>query len=153
LHPAAAAASRPTYPSRSSAVTTRTTTLTPISHASFALRFSDLVEIEAGCREPEEQRAERTIDWIGTRIAQKAAHWLADWDASDAAARERDGDPTVRTPWWEDLRRCVEGACVPARSEGWNHPVASACPLPVRPPLSRAHASDSVVQARPSPRQ
>jgi trafficking protein particle complex subunit 8 len=30
----------------------------------------------------------------------------------------------IRTPWWEDLRRCVEGEWTPSRWEGWNHPVA-----------------------------
>ncbi|KAI0036617.1 ER-golgi trafficking TRAPP I complex 85 kDa subunit-domain-containing protein [Vararia minispora EC-137] len=107
-----------------SQITTRTTTLTPVTHALFGLRFSDLTEIEESCREPEEQRAERTIDWIGARIAQKSAKWLEDWDGSGAAARERDGDPNVRPPWWDELRQCVEGERVPSRVEGWNHPVA-----------------------------
>src|SRR5215475_10513263 len=56
-----------------SVVTTRTTSLTPVPHTSFALRFSDLAEIESACREPEEQRAVRAIDWIGSRINSKSA--------------------------------------------------------------------------------
>ena len=29
--------------------------------------------------------------------------------------------------WWEEVKRCVEGDHVPSKTEGWNHPVASAC--------------------------
>lgn len=31
-----------------------------------------------------------------------------------------------RTPWWEELKRCVQGDHIPSTMEGWNHPVSSA---------------------------
>ncbi|KAJ7293446.1 ER-golgi trafficking TRAPP I complex 85 kDa subunit-domain-containing protein [Mycena rebaudengoi] len=98
-------------------VTTRTTSLTSVPHPSFNLRFSSLPEIEAACREDEEQRAERTIDWIGARIGKRSAKWLEDIE------KLADKDP-VRTPWWDELKRCAEGDHVPSRAESWNHPVA-----------------------------
>lgn len=98
-------------------VTTRTTTLTTVPHASFALRFSDLKEIEAACREDEELRATRTIDWIGDRISKRCAKWVDDFEKMD----DRD---VARTPWWDELRRCAEGDHIPARDEGWNHPMS-----------------------------
>ncbi|KAJ7103664.1 ER-golgi trafficking TRAPP I complex 85 kDa subunit-domain-containing protein [Mycena belliarum] len=98
-------------------VTTRTTALTSVPHSSFGLRFSSLSEIEAACREDEEQRAERTIDWIGARISKRCAKWLEDME------RLGEKDP-VRTPWWDELKRCAEGDHVPSKTEGWNHPVA-----------------------------
>ncbi|KAG0696032.1 ER-golgi trafficking TRAPP I complex 85 kDa subunit-domain-containing protein [Suillus ampliporus] len=98
-------------------VTTRTTALTTVPHASFALRFSDLAEIEAACREDEEQRATRTIDWIGARISKRCAKWVDDFEKM----QDRDA---ARTPWWDELRRCAEGDHVPARDEGWNHPMS-----------------------------
>ncbi|RDB28485.1 Transport protein particle subunit trs85-1 [Hypsizygus marmoreus] len=98
-------------------VTTRTTSLTSVPHTSFALRFSDLVEIETACREDDEQRAVRTIDWISARISHRCAKWVEDFEKSG----EREN---IRTPWWDELRRCVEGDHVPSKTEGWNHPVA-----------------------------
>ncbi|KAG5340621.1 hypothetical protein C0989_001063 [Termitomyces sp. Mn162] len=92
-------------------VTTRTTSLVSVPHASFALRFSDLLDIEAACAEAEEQRAVRTIDWIGARINKRCAKWTDDTDSH-------------RSPWWDELRRCIEGDHVPSKTEGWNHPVA-----------------------------
>jgi hypothetical protein len=100
-------------------VTTRTTILTDVPHISFALRFSDLSEIEASCKEDEEQRAVRTIDWIGERINRRSAKWVEDMEK----AKEKD---VLRTPWWDELRRCAEGDHTPSRVESWNHPVASA---------------------------
>lgn len=111
-------------------VTTRTTSLTPVPLASFALRFSDLGEIEDGCREDEEQRAGRTIDWISARISSRCAKWLEDWERVEAAAAQNEranSNLPVRTPWWNELRLCVEGDHIPSKSEGWNHPVASVC--------------------------
>lgn len=99
-------------------VTTRTTTLTDVPHTSFALRFSDLSEIEASCKEDEEQRAVRTIDWIGERINKRSAKWVDDMEK----ANEKDA---LRTPWWDELRRCAEGDHTPSKVEGWNHPTAS----------------------------
>ncbi|EMD42167.1 hypothetical protein CERSUDRAFT_90771 [Gelatoporia subvermispora B] len=29
-----------------------------------------------------------------------------------------------RTPWWEEVKRCVEGDIAPSANEGWNHPTA-----------------------------
>ncbi|KAH9486608.1 hypothetical protein JR316_0000673 [Psilocybe cubensis] len=98
-------------------VTTRTVTLVSVPHASFALRFSDLQDVEDACREDDEQRAIRTIDWITARISNRCSKWVQDMEAS--------GDKdTVRTPWWDELRRCAEGDFVPAKTEAWNHPVA-----------------------------
>ncbi|KAF8898889.1 ER-golgi trafficking TRAPP I complex 85 kDa subunit-domain-containing protein [Infundibulicybe gibba] len=98
-------------------VTTRTISLASVPHVSFALRFSDLAEIEAACREDDEQRAVRTIDWIGARIGKRCAKWV------DDAQKAGDND-MARTPWWDELKRCAEGDHVPAKDEGWNHPVA-----------------------------
>lgn len=39
---------------------------------------------------------------------------------------ERRAGHDDRTPWWEEVKRCVEGEHVPNRFEGWNHPVAGA---------------------------
>ncbi|KAH9982364.1 ER-golgi trafficking TRAPP I complex 85 kDa subunit-domain-containing protein [Lactifluus volemus] len=105
-------------------VTTRTTSLTPVPLASFALRFSDLVEIEEACREDEEQRAGRTIDWISARISRRCAKWMEDWERIEAATAEKDKGNGLRTPWWNELRHCVEGDHVPSKYEGWNHPAA-----------------------------
>ncbi|OJA16247.1 hypothetical protein AZE42_00079 [Rhizopogon vesiculosus] len=98
-------------------VTTRTTALTTVPHTSFALRFSDLVEIEVASREDEEQRATRAIDWIGERISKRCAKWVDDFE------KMHDRDAT-RTPWWDELRRCAEGDHIPSRDEGWNHPMS-----------------------------
>jgi hypothetical protein len=91
------------------------------------LRFSDLVEIEEACREDEEQRAGRTIDWISARISRRCAKWLEDWERIEAATAEKDKGNGLRTPWWNELRHCVEGDHVPSKYEGWNHPAASVC--------------------------
>ncbi|KAJ3516458.1 hypothetical protein NLJ89_g1109 [Agrocybe chaxingu] len=98
-------------------VTTRTTSLAPVPHTSFALRFSDLRDVEEACRESEDQRAVRTVDWMTARINNRCAKWVEDL--------ERVGDKdAVRTPWWDELRRCAEGDFVPSKTEGWNHPAA-----------------------------
>ncbi|KAF8167761.1 ER-golgi trafficking TRAPP I complex 85 kDa subunit-domain-containing protein [Crassisporium funariophilum] len=98
-------------------VTTRTTSLVSVPHSSFALRFSDLGEVEDACREDDEQRAVRTLDWMTERISKRSVKWVQEAD--------RLGDKEgVRTPWWDELRRCAEGDFVPAKTEGWNHPVA-----------------------------
>lgn len=95
-------------------VTTRTTSLTSVPHAAFALRFSDLLEIESQSNEDEERRAARTLDWIGERLANRAGKWVEDVE----------GKAPARTPWWDEVRRCAEGDHIPNRNEGWNHPVA-----------------------------
>ncbi|KAF8273905.1 ER-golgi trafficking TRAPP I complex 85 kDa subunit-domain-containing protein [Lactarius quietus] len=105
-------------------VTTRTTSLTPVPLTAFALRFSDLAEIEQGCREDEEERAGRTIDWISARISSRCAKWTEDWEHMQASVTENDVANKSRTPWWNEVRQCVEGDHIPSRSEGWNHPVA-----------------------------
>ncbi|KAK2461653.1 hypothetical protein APHAL10511_006116 [Amanita phalloides] len=97
-------------------VNTRSISLTSIPHTSFSLRFSDLQEIESACREDEDQRAVRTLDWIGDRVNKHCAKWVEDIEISS------DQD-TFKTPWWNDLRRCAEGEHVPSKTEGWNHPV------------------------------
>jgi hypothetical protein len=131
-------------------VTTRTTSLTTVSHASFWLRFSSLVEIERACKEDPARRAVRAIDWISARIARQCPAWV---DAAErgtrapsappAAAKGEDAgagsglrvvdkepsaiplfDWNTPTPWWDELKRCAEGDRVPSRTEGWNHPAA-----------------------------
>ncbi|KAJ3734691.1 ER-golgi trafficking TRAPP I complex 85 kDa subunit-domain-containing protein, partial [Lentinula guzmanii] len=98
-------------------VTTRTTSLASVPHKAFALRFSDLSEIEASCREDEEERAVRMLDWIGSRINSRCAQWVDDMD-------KLSGKQPTRVPWWEELKRCVEGDHVPSKTETWNHPAA-----------------------------
>ena len=98
-------------------MTTRTSTLTSVPHASFALRFSDLREIEEACKEDEERRAMRTLDWIGGRINANCKAWV------DEATKSAPGS---KEPWWDELRRCAEGDNVPDKNECWNHPSASA---------------------------
>jgi trafficking protein particle complex subunit 8 len=98
-------------------VTTRTTALTSVSHSSFALRFSNLEEIESACKEPEEQRAARTIDWINARVTHRCSRWIHDLESQPPKE-------DVRTPWWDEIKRCTEGDHVPSRFEMWNHPVA-----------------------------
>jgi len=79
-----------------------------------------LQDVEEACREDEDQRAIRTIDWMTARISKRCARWVQDVDA----AGEMEG---VRTPWWDELRRCAEGDFVPSKIEAWNHPVARMC--------------------------
>lgn len=98
-------------------VTTRTTALISVPHTSFALRFSDLEEIETACKEDEEQRAGRTIDWIGERVHKRSAKWVEDMEKVE----DKEGP---RTPWWDELRRCAEGDHIPSKAECWNHPTA-----------------------------
>ncbi|KAI0094770.1 ER-golgi trafficking TRAPP I complex 85 kDa subunit-domain-containing protein [Irpex rosettiformis] len=107
-----------------SQVTTRTTTLTSVPHASFALRFSDLTEVESSVHEDEEQRAGRTLDWIGSRIATQSARWV---EAVESSSTRPDDPWRNRTPWWDEVKRCIQGDNVPNRVEGWNHPVSIIC--------------------------
>ena len=93
-----------------------------MSHTSFALRFSYLHEIEEAGREDDERRAERALDWITSRINHRCLKWVQDMER----VPEKDA---VRTPWWDELRRCIEGEFVPSKFEGWNHPVART-PIP-----------------------
>ncbi|PPQ62964.1 hypothetical protein CVT24_006070 [Panaeolus cyanescens] len=97
-------------------VTTRTTTLTSVQHASFALRFSQIQEVEQACKEDDDLRASRTIDWVTARITKRCSRWVQEADRQDKDA--------IRTPWWDELRRCSEGDLTPSKYEGWNHPVA-----------------------------
>ena len=127
-----------------SVVNTRTTTLTAVTHPSFSLRFSDLVDIEQACREDEEQRAVRSIDWISARVSNRCATWLEDWEKAGAAAAEREGKPVPKTPWWEEVKRCVEGSRVPDKTEGWNHPLASAF-SPFSSVVRRLHFAEDIV--------
>lgn len=106
------------------AVTTRTTSLTSVPHPAFALRFSDVLELEDAVHEDEEQRASRTMDWIGSRISQRCERWM---DLVETDIRETGGKTwRSRTPWWDEVKRCVSGDHVPSSVEGWNHPVACA---------------------------
>jgi hypothetical protein len=76
------------------------------------------VEIEDACKEDEEERAVRTLDWIGSRISKQCAKWVEDMDMIGQK------ETNARTPWWDELKRCAEGDHVPSRVESWNHPVA-----------------------------
>ncbi|KAH9837148.1 ER-golgi trafficking TRAPP I complex 85 kDa subunit-domain-containing protein [Rhodofomes roseus] len=108
-------------------VTTRTTSLTSVVHSTFALRFSDLVDTENSAHEDEDRRAARTMDWISARVSNRAADWVRVMEAQasgDGSAGGKEGIWKEKTPWWEELRRCVEGDCVPNSDEGWNHPAA-----------------------------
>ncbi|KAI0788537.1 ER-golgi trafficking TRAPP I complex 85 kDa subunit-domain-containing protein [Abortiporus biennis] len=101
-----------------SQITTRTTSLTSVPHQSFALRFSDFVDIETNIHEDEEQRAMRTIEWVSSRVGARCAKWV------DLVESSGDGYWKERMPWWDEMKRCIEGDHVPNKHEGWNHPVA-----------------------------
>ena len=64
------------------------------------------------------------MDWIGNRVQPRCAAWVETVEAQLASGKT-DGLWRDRTPWWEEVKRCVESDHVPNRSEGWNHPVAS----------------------------
>lgn len=78
--------------------------------------------------EDEEQRAGRTMDWIGSRVASQCARWI---EMVESSAVQEGGSVSNRTPWWDEVKRCVEGDSIPNRTEGWNHPVASGCTMPI----------------------
>ncbi|EJD04067.1 uncharacterized protein FOMMEDRAFT_106503 [Fomitiporia mediterranea MF3/22] len=107
-------------------ITTRTTALTTVQHAKFTLRFSDLAEIETACKEDEEQRAGRFIDWISSRVTAKCSRWVEETERWEAEASESNRDRLAEAPepWWEEMKRCAEGDHVPSRAEGWNHPTS-----------------------------
>ncbi|KAI5123549.1 hypothetical protein M0805_003369 [Coniferiporia weirii] len=106
-------------------ITTRTTTLNTVQHTKFTLRFSNLRQIETACKEDEEQRAGRLIDWISSRIGRRCSRWVDEVERVEAEAQLSDQDSSqVPTPWWDELKRCAEGDHVPSKSEGWNHPSA-----------------------------
>ncbi|KIJ24365.1 hypothetical protein M422DRAFT_274866 [Sphaerobolus stellatus SS14] len=92
-------------------VTTRTSTLTTVTHTTFPLRFSDYRDVETTCREDENSRAERTIDWIGQRIGKRAQAWV------EEAEKEDYTKGTAISPWWLELDRCIEGDRAPSRHE------------------------------------
>ncbi|KAI0686194.1 ER-golgi trafficking TRAPP I complex 85 kDa subunit-domain-containing protein [Earliella scabrosa] len=102
-------------------ITTRTTSLTSVPHPAFALRFSDVLEIENAVHEDEEQRASRTMDWIGSRISQRCERWV---EMLETELKEGGKMWRSRTPWWEEVKECVDGDHVPSSVEGWNHPVS-----------------------------
>ncbi|TFY57186.1 hypothetical protein EVJ58_g7180 [Rhodofomes roseus] len=67
------------------------------------------------------------MDWISARVSNRAADWVRVMEAQasgDGSAGGKEGIWKEKTPWWEELRRCVEGDCVPNSDEGWNHPAA-----------------------------
>ncbi|KAF9527818.1 ER-golgi trafficking TRAPP I complex 85 kDa subunit-domain-containing protein [Crepidotus variabilis] len=108
-------------------VTTRTTSLSSIPHTSFALRFSEITQVEEACREDEDDRAGRMVDWMSERIGRRCAGWVEGVERDENSGGGSSSSSTrdaVRTPWWDELRRCVEGDYVPSRVEGWNHPMA-----------------------------
>lgn len=71
-------------------------------------------------REDEELRAGLTMDWIAARVSARATRWVDAVSSGEAPERWRE-----KTPWWDEVKRCVEGDWTPASDEGWNHPVAS----------------------------
>ena len=89
------------------------------------LRFSDLFEVENACKEDDSQRAERVIDWISARVNKRATKWVEYIEKIG-----EDNLKDVRTPWWDELRRCAEGNVIPSRTESWNHPVAGMIEFP-----------------------
>lgn len=133
------------HPSRP--VTTRTTSLSTVSHPSFALRFSDLADTERACIEDDEQRAARTIDWIGDRITKQSPHWLNELDSHPDRY-------STRTPWWDELSRCAEGDHVPSKYDGWNHPLSSQSHYPSsHPSLTALPVILAVSTTAPNPLQ
>ncbi|CAE7231072.1 unnamed protein product [Rhizoctonia solani] len=98
-------------------VSARTTTLATTTHERYFLRFSDLPEVELACKEDEEARASRTLDWMSSRVSHRAGAWVQE-------AGERPLNLGKEMKWWEDIRLCTEGDIAPNRTEGWNHPVA-----------------------------
>lgn len=112
----------------SASVTSRTTSLTSVQHPNFVLRFSDLSVVEAACKEDEEQRSGRVIDWISSRVSKRCARWVDDVESSERQQAEGELREDV-TPWWEELRRCAVGDHIPSRFESWNHPTASTLPM------------------------
>lgn len=86
------------------------------------VRFSELAEIEAACKEDEEQRAARTIDWISSRVSKRCAKWVEDIEKYEETSASEE---LIEGPWWEEVRRCSEGDQTPSKYETWNHPVSS----------------------------
>ena len=80
-----------------------------------------MTDVEVATHEDEEQRAGRTMDWIGARVSSRATKWV---EMVESQADQEGGPWKSRTPWWEEVKRCVEGDVVPNKLEGWNHPVA-----------------------------
>jgi len=65
------------------------------------------------------------MDWISSRINARCEKWVQ--EMTERGERELLKVPVeerLRTPWWDELRRCAEGDFVPDQVEGWNHPVA-----------------------------
>lgn len=83
------------------------------------------MEVEAACKEDEEQRAGRFIDWVTSRISRRSDRWVKEVEKLEDNGKGLHTPNEGRTPWWEELRKCTEGDLVPLRSEGWNHPVSS----------------------------
>ncbi|KAF8761175.1 ER-Golgi trafficking TRAPP I complex 85 kDa subunit [Rhizoctonia solani] len=98
-------------------ISARTTALATTTHDRYFLRFSDLLDVETVCKEDEEARAGRMFDWISSRVSKRAAAWVREIE-------ERPLNLAKEMKWWEDIRLCTEGDIAPARTEGWNHPVA-----------------------------
>lgn len=116
-------------PSNLCSVTTRTTSLVSVPHQTFGLRFSDIHDIEKAVHEDEEQRAGRTMDWIGSRISERCQSWV-DMLGAGRTGEDESQQTDIwrdRTPWWEEVKRCVQGDHVPSSVEGWNHPVSRTC--------------------------
>ena len=83
-------------------------------------------DVEAAARENEEQRASRLIDWISSRVSRKCGHWVDEVTNMEEQSKISGQQQVVvgPTPWWNEVRRCIEGDYTPVRTEGWNHPTA-----------------------------
>jgi hypothetical protein len=97
-------------------VSTRTSSSATVIQSEFHLRFTEFSRIVDSCKEDEDARATRFIEWLSSRIASQGPEWVESVYASDVAS----------PPWWSDMRRCLEVDCVPVRREGWNYPIAGA---------------------------
>ena len=100
-------------------VTTRTTTLNPVRHASFNVRFSSFKNTWSACKEEPATRSSRILDWISARISSKATRWIQELETSDPSTMSS-------LPWWDELKECIECDTAPNPYETWNHPTAGA---------------------------
>ncbi|GJJ13919.1 hypothetical protein Clacol_008176 [Clathrus columnatus] len=97
-------------------------TFSPLQQGQYFDAFKRIYfsQLENACKEDEDERASRIVDWIGQRITREADKWVKSVESDKNGVANHPSD----TPWWRELQLCVEGDSVPTRFEGWNHPVA-----------------------------
>ena len=62
-----------------------------------------------------------------SRINKRCEKWVQDMEErGERELLKVAEEDRLRTPWWDELRRCAEGDFVPDKVEGWNHPVSGA---------------------------